>query len=389
MRTIGLVTFARSEYSSCRPVVRAIQACPELELQLLVGGAHLSPEFGYTVSEIEADGVDIDARIEMLLASDTPEGTAKSVALGVIGLAQRFSQSRPDILLLVGDRIELLAAACAASAFRIPMAHLSGGDITEGAIDNQVRHAITKMSHIHFVSMQAHADRVIQMGEESWRVVVAGDPALDEVRHMQLLNRSELVERLGMTLDPPVILATYHPTTLSSMAVLEEINHLLAALSETDGTILFSYPNADPGSRAIIDRIRDFVQCHANSRLFHNLGQPAYYSLLNEADLMVGNSSSGIWEAPSFRLPVVNVGDRQRGRLRAGNVIDVDCLAEAIHQGIQLALDDGFRVSLSSIENPYGDGQAARRIVDTLVDIELGPRLLQKRFADVQMLRDA
>ena len=385
MRHIGVVTFARSDYSTCLPILQAIEADPELELHLVVSGMHLSPEFGYTVKEIEAEGFEISDQVEMLLSSDTPEGITKSIGLGAIGFAQSFARFEPDIVLIVGDRFELLAVACAALPFRVPIAHVSGGDITEGAIDNQVRHAITKMSHIHFVAMQAHAQRLIQMGEENWRVFVTGDPALDLIRQMKLLGRAELSECLGLELESPILLATFHPTTLGSVGVLDEISSLLAALSRVQGTLVFTYPNADIGSRTIIEHIQESVASRPRSKLFFNLGQLRYYSLLAQADLMVGNSSSGIWEAPSFRLPVVNIGDRQRGRLRAGNVIDVGPDSDAIYHAIRQGLEPSFRASLHHLQNPYGDGQAVPRIVDTLKRIQFGPCLLQKQFIDLPL----
>jgi UDP-hydrolysing UDP-N-acetyl-D-glucosamine 2-epimerase len=365
------------------PILRAIQADPDLDLHLLVTGMHLSPEFGCTVKEIEAEGVRIGDWVEMLLSSDSPEGIAKSIGLGTIGFAQSFARIAPDILLLVGDRFELLALACAALPFRIPIAHVSGGDVTEGAMDNQVRHAISKMSHVHFAAMQAHADRLIQMGEEPWRVHLTGEPALDLIRQMRLMSRSELSESLGMELKPPVLLVTFHPTTLGSVSALDEVDSLLSALSRVESATVFTYPNADTHGRIIIERIREFISSRPSARLFFNLGQLKYYSLLAQVDLMVGNSSSGIWEAPSFHLPVVNIGDRQRGRLRAGNVIDVASDAEAIHRAIREGLTPTFPASLAKLQNPYGDGQAAPRIIEALKQIEIGPALLQKRFIDL------
>jgi len=380
MRTIGVVTFARSDYSSCLPLLRAIEADPDLNLYLVVTGMHLSPEFGYTVKEIEADGFEIGDRVEMLLSSDTPEGVAKSIGVGTIGFAQSFARFQPDILLMVGDRVELLSVASAALPFCIPIAHVSGGDITEGAIDNQVRHAITKMSHIHFADMQSHVERLIQMGEEPWRVVASGDPALDMLHEMRFLSQTDLAERLGMELTSPLILITLHPTTLGPAHPAEEVNAVLDALDRIDGTLVFTYPNADMGNRIIIKRIQDFASSRPWAEILFNLGQLVYYSLLAQADLMVGNSSSGIWEAPSFRLPVVNIGDRQKGRVRAGNVIDSETNADGIYAAIQRALEPSFRASLSQLKNPYGDGQAVSRIVNTLKKIKLGPALLRKQF---------
>ncbi|MGH9197084.1 MAG: UDP-N-acetylglucosamine 2-epimerase, partial [Acidimicrobiia bacterium] len=345
-------------------------------------GMHLAPDFGLTVREIEQDGYDITERVEMVLATDSAEGWAKSVGLGVLGFAQIFARRRPDIVLIVGDRLELLSVGCAALPFRIPIAHVSGGDVTEGAVDNQVRHAITKMSHIHFVAMKAHAERLLQMGEEAWRVMVVGEPALDLIRKTETLSREELGRTLGMALGHPVLVITFHPTTLGSASVEQEVDILLTALKRVDGTLIFTYPNADAGNRVIVNRIREFAARQPMSGVFANLGRSKYYNLLTHADLMVGNSSSGIWEAPSFRLPVVNIGDRQQGRVRARNVIDVSVDADAIYGAIQHGLEPSIRAELSQIENPYGDGLAAGRIVKALKHLEPGVDVVRKRFVD-------
>jgi GDP/UDP-N,N'-diacetylbacillosamine 2-epimerase (hydrolysing) len=384
MRCIGVVTFGRSDYSSCLPLLREIKADADLGLHLMVTGMHLSPEFGSTVNEIEADGFEINDRVEMLLSSDRPEGIAKSIGIGTIGFAQSFARFQPDLLLLVGDRFELLTTACAALPFRIPIAHISGGDITEGAIDNQVRYAITMLSHLHFVSMQTHAERLLQMGEEPWRVVVTGDPALDVIRQMKFLNRAELSKSLGLELSPPVLVVTFHPTTLGSISVAEELAVLLSDLARVQGTLIFTYPNADAEGRTIIEQIRGFAEGRPNARLFFNLGQLRYYSLLAQADLMVGNSSSGIWESPAVRLPAVNVGERQQGRMCAANVINVPAEPGVIYQAICKGLDPTFRASLHDLENPYGDSHAVPRIINTLKQVELGPRILQKRFQSMK-----
>jgi len=380
MRTIGIITFARSDYSCCMPIARAIQADPALELYLIVSGMHLSPTFGYTVQDIEADGFKIDEKLEILLSSDTPEGIAKSIGLGTICFAQSFTKFRPDILLILGDRSELLSVVSAALPLCIPIAHVSGGDITEGAIDNQVRHAVSKMSHLHFVAMQPHADRLLQMGEEPWRVHVTGEPALDLISDMRLLTREELSNTLGLELRQPLLLITFHPTTLGAIGVLEEIDNLLAALDLIEGTLIFTHPNADANNEEIVRRIREFVALRKNSALYQSLGQLKYYSLLSHADLMVGNSSSGIWEAPSFGLPVVNIGDRQQGRIRAGNVLDVPPEKSCIYNAIQEGLRSSFRNSLSNLINPYGDGHAANRIIEILRQVDLNQSLLKKSF---------
>ncbi len=383
MKNIGVVTVGRSDYSSCLPILKQIQQDPDLKLHLIVTGMHLSPEFGLTVQDIEADGFEIGDRVEMLLNSDTPEGVAKSIGLGTIGLAQSFARYQPDMLLIVGDRFELLSIVSSALPFRIPIAHISGGDITEGAIDNQIRYAVTQMSHLHFVAMQEHKERLLQMGEEPWRVFVTGDPALDSIQQMKLLVREELSQSLGLELKSPVLLITYHPTTLSTMSPLEEIKIVLKALEQVEGTLIFTFPNADPEGRVIIEKIQEFVAARPQAKFFYNLGQLRYYSLLGQADVMVGNSSSGIWEASSFHLPVVNIGDRQQGRLRTKNVIDVGLDFKAINESIKRALQSYFRLGLSDLKNPYGDGQAAYRIIKVIKSINIGSSFLKKQFFSI------
>jgi len=380
MRTVGVATFARSDYSTCLPLLKAIQADPELRLHLIVSGAHLSARFGTTLDEIQADGFVPAERIEMPLDSDSVEAGVRAVGVALAGFSQSFERFRPDLLLFVGDRFELFSAACAGLYFKIPMAHVSGGDVTEGAIDNQVRFALTKMSHLHFVAMEAHARRIIRAGEEPWRVFVTGDPALDSVGTVERLDRAGLSAELGLELRPPVAVVSYHPTSLGSVSPGEEIRRVLGALESFEGTMLFTYPSADANSDVILREIQRFVQPRPRARLFASLGQRRFYSLLALADLILGNSSSGLWEAPSFGLPAVNVGDRQRGRTAARNVIQAPPDTALIRAALDRALDPEFRNSLRGLVNPYGDGHAAPRILQALKSVDLGPRLLQKPF---------
>jgi UDP-hydrolysing UDP-N-acetyl-D-glucosamine 2-epimerase len=360
--------------------MKAIQAEPGLELHLIVAGAHLSAAFGRTEDNILSDGFPVADRVKMSPEADTPEALALSVGTGMQGFARSFGRVKPDLLVLVGDRLELFAAACAALPFRLPLAHISGGDVTEGAIDNQVRFAVTRLSHLHFVAMQAHADRLIGGGEETWRVHVTGDPALDFIRGMRFMDRPVLEAELGLTLKPPLLVISFHPTTLGVASVVEEVDALLSALTRLEGTLVFTFPNADAGSSVIIDKLKRFVASRPCAKLFNNLGQRKYYNLLAQADLMVGNSSSGIWESPSFHLPAVNVGERQRGRFRAPNVLDAEANPDAISQAVRRGLDTSFRAGLSGLSNPFGDGCAAARIVDELKKVDLGPDLLQKKM---------
>ncbi len=381
MRTIGVVTVGRSDYGIYRPVLERIRDDSELELRLYVSGMHLSPEFGLTVAEIEADGFPIAGRIEMLEPSDDPEGIARSMGRGTSGFAAAFARSRPDVLLVLGDRFEMHAGAVAAVPFLIPIAHVHGGESTEGAIDEQLRHSLTKLAHLHFASTEEYARRIVQMGEEPWRVVVSGAPALDSVASFDPLDREELVARHGIRLNGPPLLVTYHPVTLEYEQAGEQVRELLAALDESGRDLVFTCPNADTGTRAVQGPVEEYAARNPRrATLVANLGSRAYFTLMQEAAAMVGNSSSGIVEAASFKLPVVNVGTRQQGRLRAANVIDVGYGSEEILGGIRRALSAGFRESLAGLENPYGDGRAAERIVARLKEVELGDRLLRKRF---------
>lgn len=380
MRTIGVVTVARSDYGIYLPVLRRIQADPDLHLHLIVAGMHLSPDFGLTVREIERDGFPIGDRVEMLLSSDTPEGIAKSMGLGTIGFAQSYARHRPDVLVVLGDRFEMHAAAVAALPFKIPVAHIHGGELTQGAMDDALRHSITKMSHLHFVATEDYARRVIQMGEEPWRVVVSGSPSLDTLLSTRLLGRKELERRYKLDLAQPFLLVTYHPVTLEVEQLETQMSELLAALDEVGVATVFTYPNADTRSRLVIQMIREYAASRAQAQVVINLGTPGYISAMQIAAAMVGNSSSGIIEAASFKLPVVNIGTRQQGRTRAKNVIDVGYSRAEIVAGIRKALSPEFRASLADLKNPYGDGHAAERIVQRLKEVELDDRLLLKRF---------
>lgn len=382
MRTIGVVTVSRSDYGALIPVLRRISADPELRLHLIVSGMHLAPEFGLTVRLIEADGFEISDRVEMLMSSDTPEGISKSIGLGVIGFAQAYSRQRPDILLVLGDRFETYAAVLAALPFKIPVAHIHGGEETQGAMDNLLRHCMTRLSHLHFVSLDRYGERVVELGEEPWRVIVSGAPSLDHLDSIELMSASELEAEYGLRLDPPPLLVTFHPVTLEYERTEWQVSELLAALAASQMPVIFTLPNADTYGRTIIRTIKQFAGSHDAIHMVDNLGTRGYFSLMARAQAMVGNSSSGIVEAPSFKLPVVNIGTRQEGRITAANVIDVGYHRAQILEGIQKAVDPEFRTRLQDLENPYRNGQASVKIVDTLRSIALGDRLIKKRFPD-------
>ena len=382
MRTIGVVTVARSDYGIYLPVLRKVQSDPDIRLHLIVAGMHLSPEFGLTAKTIEADGFDIGDRVEMLLSSDTPEGIAKSMGLGTIGFGQAYARFQPDILIVLGDRFEMHAAAVAALPFKIPLAHIHGGEITEGAIDNSLRHSMTKLSHLHFVATEEYRRRIIRMGEEPWRVILSGAPGLDNLHSIRLLDQQELEAQVGLRLDIQPILVTYHPVTLEYERTEWQVRELLDALREYTVPIVFTAPNADTNGRVISRMIKEYVDASPQASIVENLGTQGYFSLMDCAVAMVGNSSSGIIEAPSFGLPVVNIGTRQQGRIRGENVIDVGYGQDEIKEGIDKAILPKFRASLRELPNPYGDGHAAHVIVSHLKDISLDHQLIAKRFID-------
>lgn len=383
MRSIGVITGSRSDYGVYLPLLRAINADPTFALHLFVTGMHLSPEFGLTVKEIEADGFHVSERVETLLSSDTPESIGKSMGLGAIGFAQVFARSRPDILVVLGDRFEMHAAALAALPFKIPVAHIHGGEITEGAIDNALRHSLTQLSHLHFVATEEYGQRVIQMGEKPWRVTVSGALSLDNIRAMKLLNRQELEARMGLSFEKRPILVTFHPVTLEYEDTEWHVSELLEALRGFDMPIVFTGSNADTNGRSITEKMRGFVRQRANACLVDNLGTQAYFSLMAQAAVMVGNSSSGIIEAMSFELPVINIGTRQAGRIRPKNVIDVGYGRDEIVAVLRQALEPEARFRLRGHANLYGDGCAAGRILAKLKEVPLDARLLRKSFSVV------
>jgi UDP-hydrolysing UDP-N-acetyl-D-glucosamine 2-epimerase len=380
-RKVAVVTTSRADYSHLYWPLRDLSAHPQVDLKLIALGSHLSPEFGRTVREIENNGFHIEARIECLLSSDSDVGMAKTIGLATLSLADTLGQLRPDILLLIADRYEMLAPASVALALRIPIAHIEGGEVSEGAIDDAVRNALTKMSHVHFTSTFEARRKVIAMGEEEWRVHRAGAPSLDHLRRRKLRTKEELEDRLGIKLERPAILVAYHPVTLSRNT-LYEVGALFDALASVEEQVLFCYPNADAGSRELIARARSFQASRQNSHVFVNLDVLTYWSLLREVGVFLGNSSSGIMETPSLALPTVNVGLRQQGRERAKNIIDAAPEKEAILAALETARSAKFRETLRGMKNPYGDGFASEKIVEVLTTIPLSDDILLKRQAE-------
>ena len=387
MRKIAVVTGTRAEYGLLYWIIKGIHEDPELELQLIVTGMHLSPEFGLTVKEIEKDGFPIAERVEMLLSSDTETAIATSMGLGMIGFAKAYEHLRPDVLVVLGDRFEIHAAVSASIPFRLPVAHIHGGESTLGAMDEQFRHAITKMSHIHFAATDQYRKRIIQMGELPKNVFCFGAPGLDNIYRLKLLNIEKLSEELKIPRNVKIGIVTFHPVTLEKGSTRSQILELLEAIKEFEEIYwVFTLPNADTEGRSITEKINNFVsEFPEKGRVFISLGQLRYLSLLKNAVLMVGNSSSGLVEAPSVELPVVNIGDRQRGRVRGKNVIDVpECKKEPIINSIYKALSPDFRNSLKGMKNPYGEGNASEKIVKILKTISLGEGLIKKTFYEIQ-----
>jgi len=382
-RKICVVTGTRAEYGLLRWIMEGIRVTPGLELQVIATGAHLSPEFGLTYRDIERDGFTIDAKVEMLLSSDSAVGLAKSMGLGLIGFGDALQTLRPDILLVLGDRFETFAAASAALVARIPIAHIHGGEATEGAIDEAFRHSITKMAYWHFVAAEPYRRRVIQLGEQPERVFLVGTPGLDSIRRLNLLDRSELEDALALRFGAKNLLITFHPATLERGTASAQMTELLAALAALEDTqLIFTMPNADTEGRGLVDLIETFVATHPNSRVYTSLGQLRYLSCMRYVDGVIGNSSSGLIEAPSFRIGTINIGDRQRGRLKADSVIDCAPKRTAIATAVNLLYSTEFRQRLQNTTNPYGDGGASDRIVSVLATISLDD-VLKKRFFDV------
>jgi len=382
-RKICIVTGTRAEYGLLYWMMKEIADDDELELQIIATGMHLSPEFGLTYQQIEADGFSIDAKVEMLLSSDTPVGIAKSIGLGVIGFADALERLKPDILVVLGDRFEIIAAAQTAMIARIPIAHIHGGETTEGAFDEQIRHAITKFAQWHFVAAEPYRQRVIQLGESPDRVFNVGSPGLDHLQYMDWLDLPTLERSLGLKLRSPLLLVTYHPVTLDQQSPSIAMQELLAALDHfPDATVILTYPNADTGGRVLIEQIDQWVsQNQHRAKAFVSLGQQRYLSLMGEADVIIGNSSSGLTEAPALKKATVNIGERQKGRLKAKSVIDTPERSQDIVAGIHQALSDEFQSMLPSVQSLYGTGNVSQQIKETLKAVPLQTR---KAFFDIK-----
>jgi UDP-hydrolysing UDP-N-acetyl-D-glucosamine 2-epimerase len=377
-RRICVVTGSRAEYGLLYWVLRSLQAAPDVELQVAVTGAHLSAAHGHTVDAIEKDGFPIAARVDLELGDDSPAGIAKSMGLGVAGFGEAFARLAPDILVLIGDRYEILAAAQAAMVANIPMAHIAGGDTSEGAFDEAIRHGITKMAHVHFVTNADAARRVRQLGEDPASVHLVGSPGLDTLVRAELLDRAALEQSLGRKLRARNFLITFHPVTLEPEGSRAQMQALLDALESLgpDVGLFFTRPNADTGGRELAALLDGWVARHPNAAAFDSLGQLRYLSLMRAVDAVVGNSSSGLYEAPSLKKPTVDIGDRQSGRLAAKSVVRCEPTVAAIREAIDAAL----ALDCRDVVNPYGDGHSAERISGVLRSLQNPRGLLKKRF---------
>ena len=385
-RKICVVTGTRAEYGLLYWLMKEIQASEKLGLQLIVTGMHLSPEFGLTYQQIEQDGFHVDRKVEMLLSSDTEVGVTKSMGVGLMGFAEALADLNPDIMLVLGDRFEIFAAVSAAMIAKIPVAHLHGGEATEGLIDEPIRHSITKMSHLHFTSTKEYRDRVIQLGESPGRVFNVGAAGIDNIVRLSLLDRKAFEESIDFNLGQRNVLVTFHPVTLENATAEQQFQCLLDVLDEDpDLHIIFTKANADTNGRIINEMIDQYVATKPETTVcFSSMGQLRYLSALQYVDGVVGNSSSGLLEVPSFKIGTVNIGDRQRGRIKADSVIDCQPETENIRSAIQMLYSEEFQHDLPQVKNPYGKGGVAQKIVAILEEISL-EGVIKKSFFDIDM----
>ena len=383
-RKICVVTGTRAEYGLLYWLMKDIKKDPTLELQIIATGMHCSPEFGLTYYIIEKDGFRINKKIEMIVSADTPQSISKSTGLGLIGFADAYVDLKPDIIVVVGDRYELLAASTAAIFARIPIAHIHGGETTEGAFDEAIRHSITKMAWWHFVAADVYKKRVIQLGEDPSRVLMVGGLGVDGIKKSKLLSKQELEKKLKFKFNKKNLLVTFHPVTLENNTSQEHFKNVLASLNKLKNTnIIFSFTNSDTNGRIINSMINKFVNDNLkNSIAFKSMGQINYLSTLQFVDGVIGNSSSGLLEAPTFKIGTINIGDRQKGRLKAESIIDCEPTIGSINQAIKTIYSKDFKNILSAVNNPYGEGNATEKIIEILRDTII-PKEIKKEFYDL------
>lgn len=385
MKKICVITGTRAEYGLLKPLMEKIYNDDDLQLQLVVTGMHLSPEFGLTYKEIEKDGFNIDDKIEILLSSDTPVSISKSMGLAMISFSESFNRLKPDLVVVLGDRYELFAAVSAAIVAKIPVAHLHGGETTEGAFDEAFRHSITKMSYLHFTSTEKYRKRVIQLGEDPKRVFNVGAIGVENIKNLPLLSKEELEKQIDFFINDKTILVTFHPVTLENQTSAQQFAELLHALDElNDLRIIFTKANSDTDGRVINQMIDDYVAKNkGRAKAFVSLGQLRYLSAMKYVAAVVGNSSSGILEAPSIPVATVNIGDRQKGRIKAESVIDCETKSEEIVKAIRIALSDDFQEKVKTVKSPYGDGNVSDKIIKHIKSFLNKPLDLKKTFYDI------
>lgn len=387
MKRIGIMTGTRAEYGLLKSLMQEINKDNDLELYLIVSGMHLSPEFGMTYKEIEEDGFQINAKVEMLLSSDSPAGISKSIGLGVIGFADEFQRADLDMLILLGDRYEALSAAICAMVMRIPIAHLHGGELTEGAIDEGIRHSITKMSYLHFTSTEQYRNRVIQLGENPERVFYVGALGVENIKKINLMTKEELERSIHFEIDQNTVVVTYHPVTLENNTVEEQFLNLLKVLDRNAKIrMIFTKANADTNGRIVNELIDKYAaQNSERACAFMSLGQKRYLSALKYCRIVIGNSSSGIIEAPSFGKPIINIGDRQKGRICADSVINCGYTQQEIQQAMETALTEEFENKARNCRNPYEKENTAANIISVIKDYLLNDKIkLKKGFYDIK-----
>ena len=383
MKKICVVTGTRAEYGLLKHLMRGIQNSKKLELQIIVTGMHLSKKFGYTINEILDDKFKIDHKVDIKLVNDTSLNISKSMGIGIEKFSSCFKKLNPDLVLVLGDRYEIFAAAISAMLSRIPIAHLHGGEATEGLIDEPIRHSISKMSHLHFVASEEYKNRVIQLGEDPKKVFNVGALGLDSISKEELYDQKDLENILDMSFCDRNFLVTFHPVTLEKNSSKNQFKEILNALMKfKDFGVIFTMPNSDLDGEILFSMIKNFVKSRSNSFAFESLGQQKYFSCLKIVDLVIGNSSSGLIEVPSFKIPTINIGDRQRGRLKAASVIDCDPSESAITKSIKRGLSPSFRSSLKKVNNPYGKKGASSRIVSVLESVSF-KNLLKKEFYNI------
>ncbi len=385
MKKICILTATRAEYGLLKPIILKLKEIHKIDVRVVATGAHLSPEFGLTYKEIERDGINIDEKIEILLSADTPSAISKSMGLAMISFGDYFEKINPDMLVVLGDRYETIAVCCAAMNQRIPISHIYGGEVTEGVIDEAIRHAITKMSYLHFTSTDKYRNRVIQLGEEPDRVFNVGSIGVENIKNLKLMSKNELEQSLKITLEKPYAVVTFHPVTLENESSAKQIEELLQAISmHNELNFIFTKSNSDTNSRIINQMIDNYVMEHTNCKAFTSLGATKYLSVVKYSSMVIGNSSSGIVEVPTLKIPTINIGDRQKGRIQTHSIINCEPNTDSIHNAMIKAKTPEFLEIIKTVNNPYEKENTSKMICDNIIYyIENGKINLKKKFYDL------